>query len=327
MVEEGATVKEGDFLLEFDPSELQKRLRDEEANHQKAQQEHQKTQAALELNIKDLELALENERVQKQKADNKLVQAKEFEGAVKMKEAEFEAILERKRVEMMERKLASVKKSMVLQLQLLKDAETFYQRRIESNKKALETLQVKAPISGVVIYQPNWNNEKKQVGSNVYMAETVLSIPDLTTLMVQGQVSEVDAGKVQPGQAVNVALDAVPEKTFTGKIVKTSSIFRQASFDRPIKVFEIEIRLDKIDIKRMRPGMATRVQIVAQRFKGVLAIPVSAIRVENGKSFVWIKEKDKPLKREVAVGKNNGIVAIIESGLAEGNEVASRPVL
>ncbi len=327
MVDEGTTVKEEDFLLQFDPSEIQKRLRDEEANHQKAEQEHQKTRAALELNIKDLELTLENARVQKQKAENKLVQAREFEATLKVKEAEFEAILEQKRVEMMEKKLASVRKSMALQLQLLKDAETFYQKRIDSSKKALETLQIKAPISGVVIYQPNWNNEKKQVGSNVYMAETVLSIPDLTTLMVQGQVSEVDAGRVQPGQIVNISLDAILEQTFTGKIVKTSSIFRQASFDRPIKVFEIEVRLDRIDVKRMRPGMATRLQVVIEKFKGVLAVPVSVIRVEDGKSYVWVKEKDKPVKRQVTVGKNNGIVAIIQSGLAEGNEIASRPVL
>jgi RND family efflux transporter MFP subunit len=327
MVDEGTTVKEGDFLIEFDKSEIQKRLRDEEANYQKAQQEHTKTKSSLELNVKDLELKLEEARVQKQKADNKLVQAREFEGTLKVKEAEFEAALERQRVEMTEKKLASIRKSTALQLQLLKDAETFYQQRIQTNKAALEKLQIKAPISGVVIYQPNWNNEKKQVGSNAFMAETILSIPDLSTLLVQGQVSEVDAGKIKVGQTVTVTLDAIPEQTFTGKIVRTSSIFKQASFDRPVKVFEIEIKMDRIDMRRMRPGMATRLHVVAEKFKNVLALPLSVIHLENGKSFVWIKENGKPMRRQVTLGKNNGIVAIVESGLADGSQVSSRPVL
>lgn len=327
MVEEGKVVQPGEFLLEFDGSEIQKRLRDEQANYQRAQQEYEKTQASLELNVKDLELQLEEARVQREKADSKLAQYREFEGFLKVKEAEFEALLARKRVEMLEKKLDSVRTTTQLQLRILKDGARFYQRRIDAGRQALEALVITAPIAGVVIYQSNWNNEKKQVGSNVWMMETVLAIPDLTTLRVDGQVAEVDAGKVRRGQKVAVTLDAVPEETFSGTVVETSSVFKQASFDRPIKVFEIKVKLDKIDPRRMRPGMAARLQAISDSFEDVLAVPLSALQVENGKSYVWVKEKQQPVQRAVKVGKNNGMVAIIESGLRGGEEIASRPPL
>lgn len=325
MVEEGVTVKEGDFLVEFDRVEVHKRLRDAQSNYQKAQQEYQKTQASLELNVKDAELQLEEAKVQREKAENKLIQAREFEGILKLKEAEYDAILARRRAEMLEKKLESIKKSTELQLKMLKDTQSFYDRRVKNNQKALEAMVVKAPAGGIVIYQPSWNNEKKQVGSTVYFQETILTIPDLTSLLIQGQVSEVDAWKVRTGQKVAITFDAIPQKTFSGKIIETSTIFKQASYDRPIKVLELKIALAEIDSYRMRPGMVARLQIIADSFNNVVAVPLSVIHVENGNSYVWVKEKDQSVKRRVKVGKDNGLVAIIESGLREGESVASRP--
>lgn len=326
MVDEGATVKEGDFLVEFDRSEVQRRLREAQANHQKAQQEFQKTQSSLELNVKDAELQLEEARVQREKAENKLVQAREFEGFLKLKEAEYEAILARKRVEMLEKKLASIRKSTGLQLQMLKDTESFYQRRVKNNQGALETMVVHSPAAGIVIYQANWNNEKKQVGSTAHFQDMLLAIPDLNSLKIDGQVSEVDAWKVRKGQRVSITFDAIPEKTFQGRISETSTIFKQASYDRPVKVFEIKIKLENIDPVRMRPGMVARLQIIVDSFDNVVAVPLSVIHVENGNSYVWLKAGDRTTKRPVKVGKNNGLVGIIESGLREGDSVAGRPL-
>lgn len=327
MVEEGSRVKEGDFLLEFDRSEIQRRLREEEANHRKAQQEYEKTQASLQLNLKDLELQLEEARVQREKAENKLTQSREFEGLLKVKEAEFEATLARQRVEMTEKKLHSLQRRTGLQLQLLEEKESFYERRIQASRAALEALEVKASISGVVIYRSNWNNEKKQVGSNAHLMETILEIPDLSTLVVEGQVAEVDAGKIRVGQRVMLTLDAIAEQTFEGRIVEVSTIFRQVSFDRPVKVLPFKAKLGQIDARRMRPGMAARLQVVVDDYQGVLSVPLSALRAEAGKSYLWVKEKETPVKREVRIGKDNGMVAVVEAGLRAGEEIASRPPL
>ena len=170
-----------------------------------------------------------------------------------------------------------------LQLKLLEDKKTFYEKRLKRANDAIESLNVKAPISGVVIYKTNWNNEKKQVGSDVFMLESVFSIPDLATLLVNAQVAEVDAGKVKPGQSVSVTLDAIPDKTFTGQVTHVSDIFTVASSERPVKVLQLRIRLDTLDLKRMRPGMAVRAEIIVDRFKDVLAVPAGRRRARKRK--------------------------------------------
>ena len=327
MVAEGAKVKRGDFLLEFDPVEIQKQLRDEEASFEKAVQESEKTESSRELKMKNQELQLEEARVGKEKAQNKLVRARELEGMLKVLEAKYDAVLARQRVEMMEKKLASVRKNTQLRLQLLKEAEDFYRHRVDAYQKARNALLINAPTSGVVIYRTNRRNEKKNVGSSVWMTESVLALADLRTLIIEGQVAEVDAGKVQAGREVEVTLDTLPNQTFSGKIVEISSVFKQASPDRPIKIFEFRVKLKRVETKRMRPGMAARLRVVVDRFENILSVPLSVLDQRDGKSYLWVRGKGRAVKRQVKVGRDNGMVAVIESGLEEGEQVASRPEL
>ena len=137
---------------------------------------------------------------------------------------------------------------------------------------------------------------------------------------------EVDAGKVRAGQDVAVTLDAIPDKTFSGRITNVSNIFSQASAERPVKVLQVKIAVENLDVRRVRPGMAARFQVTIDRFSDVLAVPLSVIALDNGKSYVWVKKKDGAEKRQVRLGKNNGIVAVIDSGLSEGEQVAGRPL-
>ncbi|MGH9339508.1 MAG: efflux RND transporter periplasmic adaptor subunit [Acidobacteriota bacterium] len=326
MIPEGTNVAEGDFLLAFDPTEVRRRLRDEQANLQKVKQEYEKTESSLKTQQKDLELELEEAKVQREKADNKLIESKEFASAIEVRQAEYEAILARQRVEMLQQKLVSLKRNAELQLRMLEESEVFYQKRVKANQEGLARMEVKAPIVGTVIYKANWNNEKRQVGDDVWVADKILSIPDLSTLMIRGQVSEVDAGKIKLGQAVRVTLDALPEQTFNGQVVRIDTMFKKASQERPIKVLEIKVQLDRLDPRRMRPDMVARLQVVIDDFRDVIAVPLSVIEVDENGTSVWVNENGRPVRRAIRVGKDNGIVAIVESGLEVGEQVASRPL-
>jgi HlyD family secretion protein len=228
-------------------------------------------------------------------------------------------------VEMLEGKLASVRESGRLELKLLQDKETFHGQRVKSYMEALAALEVKAPAAGVVIYHTDWNNQKRQVGSTVFMMDKVMSIPDLDSLQVRGQVAEVDAHKVRLGQAVNVTFDAIPERVFRGRITQVADMFSRPPGDRALKVLEITVRLDVLDPQRMRPGMAARLAVEMDAFRGVLAVPLAVIREEGGRSWVTVKENGRAVRREVTVGRNNGIVAIIDKGLKAGDQVAGKP--
>ncbi|MEE8587631.1 MAG: efflux RND transporter periplasmic adaptor subunit, partial [Acidobacteriota bacterium] len=286
-----------------------------------------KNEFSFKIENKDLDLELENAKVEQHKADNKLLQAREFQAGKEVQKARFEAEFARFKLEALHKKFDSRKSAQQLQLQTLRDKEAFFRKRVESNRQAVEALTVVAPISGVLVYQTNWNNEKKKVGDQVYMSENIFGIPNLDTLGVKARIAEVDTGRLALGQKVNVTLDALPDEVFRGSITEIGTIFKQASFNQPSRILDVAVELDRIDSKRMRPGMAARLQIVVDRFEQVIAVPISALQLEGDGAYVWVRDSEGSIKRKVEVGQGNGIVAIIESGLEEGEEIASRPVL
>lgn len=326
MAPEGIGIKEGDFLVQFDPSDFFTRLRNEQANLARVVKQIEKMDNSFALERKDLDLELEEARAAAEKAESKLVQAKQFQANKDILEATYEAEYARFRVDALEKKRTSKIAGQDLQLNAQKEQQTFYQARVNSIQSAIAALTVTAPNSGVLVYQTNWANEKKKVGDQTYMNETLFTLPDLETLRVAGRIAEADAGKVKLGQPVSVTLDAIPDETFSGRVQEIDTIFKRASQDTDARILQLTIDLEKLDPRRMRPGMAARIAISIESFQQVLAVPLPVIQVEDGQSFVWAKGKDGPEKREVEVGKNNGIVAVITSGLQPGDEVSSRPL-
>ena len=181
-------------------------------------------------------------------------------------------------------------------------------------------------MAGTVVYTTNSRNEKKQVGSEVRRLEQVIELPDLTTLVVQGQIAEVDSGRVRIGQKAEVLLDAVPNEILRGRIVELGRIFNRISYQRPGRVLKVKIELDHSDNRRMRPGMAARFQIFSERFENVLAVPLVSIQIHEDTHYVWVKGESGPEKRTIEIGATNQLVAVVHSGLEEGEQVASRPL-
>jgi HlyD family secretion protein len=326
LIPEGTEVQEGDLLVRFDDTELSRRLREEQSNLEKVEQQLERTRSSLELKERDLDLDLEDAKVQLEKATNKLGQARQFESILTVREAEFEETLASSRLRSLESKLKHTRESSRLQLKVLTDKQVLHQERISITESSIERLTMRATSPGVAIYASNWNNEKQQVGSEVHGMTPVMSLPNLGTIRIEGQVAEVDAGKLKLGQEVLIDIDAIPEQTFRGKVAHISSIFKPASFDRPIKVLELVVELDELDLRRMRPSMVTRLQIVLDSFQNALAIPLSVITIDKGESYVWINQDGRPARREIRVGDDNGVVAVVESGLSEGDQILKRPL-
>ena len=234
MAPEGERVEPGDTVLVFDPTKVLQTIRDEQAELEKVQRKLEKTQAKLELQHQDLQLELEEAEVADEKATNKLTQAREFESSLKIREAEFEAVLSHRQVELLGRKLAVTKQASGLQLQIL-------------------------------------------------------------------------------------------EETLKGNVSQVSTIFRQPSRSRPIKILDIEVSFEDIDLQRMRPEMVARLKINVDEFQDVLAVPLAAVEIEQDESFVWVRgEAGASVRRLVQLGKDNGILVVVESGLKEGESILGR---
>jgi HlyD family secretion protein len=329
MVEEGKQVSEGDFLLEFDGSDIQRRLREETANFQRVQEEYQKKRSDFDIQMRDLKLQLEQAKSDYEKLENKLNRQAELESAIVIAETKIRRDAAKEQVALLEKKIQYQNEAGRLDLEISRSNESNYRQRMDTLLDAIDSLTVTAPVSGVVIYKRDWSNEAKQVGSYVFIMDTVLEIPDLSTLRAKLLIDEVDAGKVKVGHEAQIQIDAIKGKVYRGKVSSISAILKQASYDRPQKIAEAWVEMDGEDLQQLRPGMSTRAQIQVGRHEQAIVIPLSSIQERDGRSFVqlWKNDKRQFEWREIRLVSNDGLAAVVAAGLEANDRIRATPKL
>lgn len=197
----------------------------------------------------------------------------------------------------------------------------------EKYKTALDELRkttIYAPIPGLVIYNDipaSGKARKIQVGDAVWSHQGLISLPDISRMMVETNVREVDIHKVALGQQAQIQVDAYPDAAFTGTVHLIGSL-ATAEQNQPTstKYFEVQIVLNESD-DRLRPGMTARVEILIDRFEQVLYVPLEGVFEKSGQKVCYVVHGKQAEERPVTVGKFNRDVIMIEKGLAEGEQI------
>lgn len=327
MVDEGTVVSEGDFLMELDTSDIASRLRDETANFQSVQEERQKKRSDSDIQLKNLKLSLEQAKSDLEKLEVKLSSQVDLISGIEIEKIRIQRDAAKIKVDFLEKKVKYQTESGQLDLQISRSNESHYRSRMDDLMDAMDSYTVRAPVSGMVIYKRNWNNEAAEIGSNISPMNAVMEIPDLSSIRAKVQIDEIDSGKVKVGQDANITVDAVQGRSFGGKVTSIGSILKQASFDRPQKVNDMYVEIENADTKMLRPGMNLKVQIRVGEYKQVAVIPLSSIQERDGRSFVqvWRPETKTFDWREIQLRTNDGMTAAVESGLNAKEKIRARP--
>lgn len=192
---------------------------------------------------------------------------------------------------------------------------------------------VHAPIDGVVMrVQANPNEEGRIVQPGDYVTGLLesntptylMTVADLSRLIVKMKISEMDILKLQDGMPVTVSVDAVAGSTFPARV---SVISPQAERDsNGVKSFKVEIALDRAD-PRLKPGMTARVDGLLAARRGVLKIPLAAVFEEAGREYALVDEKPKPRRVDVKLGLRSETDAELLEGPKEGEPLlVEKPV-
>lgn len=346
---EGTVVKPGTKLAVLDTSELEREARNQqlEFNNREAdvdranaeldilkkQNETELKQSQAELDFNKIELELANERLTRKEnlLKEKLVTLSEVEQArleVRSKElavTKGEAALELKKKEVEskeQQKMADVRNSQFRQ-QLAKMQLDEAERRV---KKAVIT----APASGMVVLESDWNggeHRKLQEGDTVRPQQTILTLPDLTTMQVRVQLGEADAPKVQLGIPVLIRLEAVPNRVFHGTVKSIASLATEPlPWERTSsgKSFEVTIAIKEVEPKTLKPGMTADAEFICETVKDAQYIPIEAVTEGEGKTFVFAKAGNTYRRTPVKVGTHNDNFICITKGLGPNQVIALR---
>ncbi|MCI6376175.1 MAG: HlyD family efflux transporter periplasmic adaptor subunit [Clostridiales bacterium] len=134
-------------------------------------------------------------------------------------------------------------------------------------------------------------------------------------------VDELDIINVQPGQDVEIAMDAITDKTYSGKVSKVSQIGTATS---GVTVYDVTLSVE--GDSQLKLGMNGTATIRIQEVTDVLLAPITALNSSRGSSYVWLKssdaQTDEPgLRVEVETGLSDENYVEILSGLSEGDVV------
>ena len=152
--------------------------------------------------------------------------------------------------------------------------------------------------------------------------QTAFRIDNLSTLLVDVDVSEVDINSVAVGQPATLSLDAIPGKTYHGVVQSVS----QAGDNSSGSVnFTVTVQLTDAD-SQAKPSMTAAVNIVVQQVKDQLLVPNRAVRLVDTQRVVYILENGRPKQVQITLGASSDTMSVVAGGdLKEGDLIILNP--
>jgi HlyD family secretion protein len=319
---EGSEVKQGQPVLGFDTSELQRRLDEKTAEADEARKQIEKERGDLALQTKGERLRLAEAEARLRKTSLKLESPPEVQVIHDRKAAEIEHAVALRESTAIRARLSSLDRAAGARIALLESRQREAEAIVERTQDAIRRMTVRSPADGTVIYVTNWQGEKKKVGDNAWKQDKIVEIPDLTRMKGEGEVDEVDAGRVEVGQRVVLRLDAHPDEEFHGTIHSAGrTVQRKRGTQDPLKVLRVEIALDRTDPARMRPGMRFQGTIELDRLRNVVLIPREAVFVSSSGPFVHRRRLFSVESVPVRLGRESDKFVEVLNGVSPGDRI------
>ncbi|MBE3100983.1 MAG: efflux RND transporter periplasmic adaptor subunit, partial [Firmicutes bacterium] len=191
----------------------------------------------------------------------------------------------------------------------IKQAETQLELsniNLELTKLELDKNQISAPFDGIVLSSTFSDGEFAGPGMT---AISVIS----SQFIIKADINETDITKLNPGQKVEITLDAYPDKLFQGEIAEISPISKNLA---GIVSFEIKVKPDDSAQSYLKYGLSANVTIIISKVENVLYAPLQSVYEENGKKYVDVlTENNESKKVEITTGNYNYDYIEIKSGL------------
>ncbi|MCX6320489.1 MAG: efflux RND transporter periplasmic adaptor subunit, partial [Bacteroidia bacterium] len=317
IVPEGTTVKEGDFIAQLDRSAYANTLKDERDNLTTLQTNVEMKILDTAVVLTNLRDDIKNQRYVVEEAGITLAQSK-YEPPATIRQAEI-ALDKAKRALEQKKKGYELRVAQTLsEINHEKMHLSRGTRLVTDLEDFLAKFTITAPSSGMVIYKKERNGTKRKAGSTVNPFDRIIAtLPDLSSMISKTYVNEIDISKIKLGQQVNINVDALPKKAFTGSVISIANI-GEVLPNSDAKMFEVQIKVNDTD-PELRPSMTTGNKIIIKTFDNVVYILSECVQAgADSIPFVYGKNKTKQI---VLLGASNEKHVIVEQGLKPGSTI------
>jgi HlyD family secretion protein len=188
--------------------------------------------------------------------------------------------------------------------------------RVAAAQASLELAHIAAPFAGTI------TRAQVMPGDQVSPGSAAFELSDLSRLIVDVEIPEIDINKIQAGQDVELDFDAILDNTYHGKV---TSVALTGTDVQGLVNYDVEVELVDAD-ERVKPGMTAAVNIIVEQLQDVLLIPNRAVRVSDGEQVVYRLEGGVPAAVPVVLGASSETDSQLISGdLRAGDSILLNP--
>ena len=186
------------------------------------------------------------------------------------------------------------------------------QDQVQAFEARLRSATVTAMMDGTLYSLP------VRVGDYVKVGDVLSEMADLHQVRVRAFVDEPDLGWLAPDEDVKVNWDAMPNRTWNGKVEQVPKQV-VARGTRSVGEVLCSVENDKVELL---PNINVEVHIVVRQRPGVLVVSRKAVRYDNGQHYVFVFDGEKVHRRDISVGVASSEKYEVVSGLALGDKIA-----
>lgn len=267
-VEEGDRVTKGQFLLQIDPNTLRGTVQRSEAAVEAARAGLQQARVNVETARANLALARDEARRQRELWQQGLTTRQDLDRA--------ESELKVRETELRAREAEVASREQMIRQELA---------QLDTNRYNLDQVTLIAPFDGIVTRRNIEEGENVVVGTMNNPGTQLLTIADMSVIEAEVEVDETEIPSVQLGQPATITIDALPDRTFTGKVTEIGNSPIQvagqtAQAGQQATNFKVTVTLDG-EIPEARPGFTCSAEITTATRQNVAAVPIQAMAVRE----------------------------------------------
>jgi multidrug resistance efflux pump len=330
LADSGATVKEGEILLEFDPADQVHALEQAQSEVLEAEQEIIKRRADTEAQTAQDKVALLTAQSEVRRAeldasvDQDLIAANEY----KIRQAALEEA--RRALARTEQDIKARVAVNSAGLSVLEERRTKANMSADRARQNIQDLVIRSPMAGVLSVRENRDAggmfsyymtlAPYRIGDTVNPGRQVVDVFDVSRMEIRAMVNEQDRANLEEGQAVIVTSTAVPGEELTAKVTAVSGSGRSERRAGPLRLFEVTLTLDRPN-PALLPGTSVEVVASGRTVENALVLPRQTIFEKDGRPIVYERVgagfEPRPVK---VLHRTESRVAV--EGLSEGAEIA-----
>lgn len=198
------------------------------------------------------------------------------------------------------------------------------ERSLQTVEDRVRKTRILAPTDGTVLDVRVIEGQVVVAAASVNNGTTLMTVADLSRLVINSHVNQIDIAYVKPGQTIRFGAETYPDMRGEATI---DFIAPMATIVKAVKGFAVEALVRDPD-PRLRPGMTVTLDVPVAKAADAISVSISAIFTdENDEKVVYVRQGASTVKRRVQVGITDFFHAEILSGLEPGEEILlTRPI-